>query len=100
MQVVLTAGALDGALLTDIPDDAYLLYCTLTNNGNTLRWTSWAEGQDPPVAMEVDPGEYVYVYALAPELNPNVQVLDGTDIKTAVRFVYTAKSQEAADAAG
>ena len=80
--------------LSEIPDDAQLLYCTFADDGNTVRWTAWTADMPPDTmpAMEVEEGKNVYVYRLSEEIDPNVQILDGDEVKTAVAFQYLARS--------
>lgn len=94
MLVVLLKGPMGSSTLSEIPDDAQLLYCTFADSGDTVRWTAWTADMPPDTmpALQVDEGQNVYVYKMSEEMDPNVQILDNEEIKTAVAFQYLARS--------
>lgn len=94
MLVVLLHGPMGSSTLSEIPDDAQLLYCTFADDGHTVRWTAWTTDMPPDTmpALEVEEGQNVYVYKVSEEIDPNVQIMDGGEVKTAVAFQYLARS--------
>lgn len=92
--VCFTGGPLNSCSLPTIPVNARILYTTFdASNRESIRWAAWTTDQPPGTipSLVVDPGESVFVYKIAPRVNPFVKFKDGEGIKDALLFEFWGK---------